>query len=182
MKIQRLIAAAVLAVGSVGWAQAETVYFGASLGVSDWQVDDVPGGSMDRTDFAYKLHAGAYVIPQLAVELGWVDLGRSRAKAAGATAEIKGGGVFLDLVGTLPMGEGWSLLGRAGAFNGKAKVAVTGLPSTSDSSTEFKYGFGIQWGLNRQVLFRGEWERYRLDLDGDKGDVDLWSVGVNYRF
>jgi OOP family OmpA-OmpF porin len=182
MRIARAIAAAALALGAATAGQAETIYFGGNLGASDWKVENVPGASVDKSDFGYKLHAGAYFVPYLAVELGWVDLGKTRASGGGTVAEIDGSGFFLDLVGALPVGEGWSMLGRVGAFNGKAKSAVAGLPTTSDSGTELKYGVGIQWGMNKQLLFRGEWERYRFDLDGDKGDVDFWSFGVNYRF
>jgi OOP family OmpA-OmpF porin len=181
MRIQRLIAVAILALGAAGAAQAQSLYVGGSLGGSYWDVDEVAGVSIDESDFAYKIHFGVELSPYLGVEIGWADLGKARFSGS-ASGDLKGSGAYLDAVGTFPLAEGWGLLGRIGVFNGKAKGTVSGLGSTSDAGTDVKFGVGFEWHVTRQAVVRGEWERYRFDVFGERGDVDLWSVGVNFRF
>jgi opacity protein-like surface antigen len=45
-----------------------------------------------------------------------------------------------------------------------------------------KYGLGLQYDFNKQLGVRGEWERYRVDIFDNKTDVDLYTLGVNYKF
>lgn len=182
MKIHRFVSVATLALAAAGAAQAQVFYAGGSLGGSYWDVEEVPGASIDQSDFGFKVHLGFEFSPYVAVELGWADVGKARFSGSGISGDLKGSGAYLDLVGTLPIAEGWVLLGRFGAFNGKAKGTVSGLGSTSDSGNDVKFGVGFEWHVSRQVAIRGEWERYRFEVFGDQGDVDLWSAGVNVRF
>jgi OOP family OmpA-OmpF porin len=96
----------------------------------------------------------------------------------------------LDLVGFLPITERWSLMGRVGAayaqtqgrFGGSGAVAVTD-PSPSRRETHYKYGFGTQYAFTPALSLRLEAERYRVnDAVGQRGDVDLLTLGLIYRF
>jgi OOP family OmpA-OmpF porin len=56
-------------------------------------------------------------------------------------------------------------------------------PSPSKRETNYKYGAGLQYDFTRSFGMRAEYERYRInDAVGNKGDVDLASVGVLFRF
>jgi OOP family OmpA-OmpF porin len=94
------------------------------------------------------------------------------------------------LVGFLPITERWSLMGRVGAahaqtqdrFSGTGAVAVTD-PSPRRRETNYKYGLGTQYAFTPTLSLRLEAERYRVnDAIGHRGDVDLFTLGLIYRF
>lgn len=155
-------------------AHAEGLYIGGSLGSSHFNGSDIGGVSTDRSSTGGKLYGGYGFTPNIAVELGYADLG----KASSAAGDVKSRGAFVDLVGKLPISQSFSAIGRVGAYNGRTTVPGAG----SETKTNEKYGLGIQWDMNKQTAIRGEWERYRFDAFGDKTDADLYTVGVNYQF
>lgn len=190
MITRQILVAAALGVAAMAGAQAADFYAGGALGVSSWKVDSEPGVSLDKTDTGLKLVLGAQLSPNFAIEGGYASLGK--AKLSGEVGEMrvdgsfKGTGVFVDLVGMMPLATDWTLFGKLGVFNGKAKASGTASSgesgSDSDSGTDVKFGIGIDYALSKTVSIRGEWERYRFKVWDDKGDVDLLSVGVNFRF
>jgi OOP family OmpA-OmpF porin len=65
---------------------------------------------------------------------------------------------------------------RTGAVN------VTN-PNPSKNETNYKFGAGIKYDINESLGMRAEAERYRInDAVGNRGDIDLFSVGLVYRF
>jgi OOP family OmpA-OmpF porin len=99
-------------------------------------------------------------------------------------------GLNLDLVGTLPITDRWSLLGRVGAAYAETKGSIDGTgagaiaaSSTSKRDTHYKFGFGTQYAFTPALTVRLEGERYQVnDLVAQKAFVDLISVGLVYRF
>jgi OOP family OmpA-OmpF porin len=149
----------------------------------------------DSRDTGYKAYVGIPIHPNWAVEAGYFDLGRfgfnaTTAPVGGLTGSARIRGLNLDLVGFLPITERWSLMGRVGAayaqtqdrFSGTGAVAVTDL-SPSRRETNYKYGFGTQYAFTPALSLRLEAERYRVnDAVGHRGDVDLFTLGLIYRF
>lgn len=149
----------------------------------------------DPTDTGYKAYVGFPIHPNWAVEAGYFDLGRfgftaNTTPAGSLTGSARFKGLNLDLVGTLPITDRWSLLGRLGAayaqtrdnFSGTGAVSVTN-PNPSKNETNYKYGFGTQYAFTPALTFRLEAERYRVnDAANNRGDVDLVSLGLVYRF
>lgn len=149
----------------------------------------------DRRDTGYKVFLGLPIHPNWAVEAGYFDLGRfgftaNTTPAGSLTSSARIKGLNLDLVGTLPIAERWSLLGRVGAayaqtqdsFNGSGAVTVID-PSPRKRETNYKYGFGTQYAFTPALSMRLEAERYRVnDAVGSRGNVDLISLGLVYRF
>lgn len=149
----------------------------------------------DGRDTGYKAYLGFPIHPNWAIETGFFDLGRfgfnANTTPSGSltgTARIRG--LNLDLVGTLPITERWSLMGRVGAAYAKTqdRFSTTGAvlvtdPSPSKRETHYKYGFGTQYAFTPAVSLRLEAERYRVnDAVGGRGDVDLFTLGLVYRF
>jgi OOP family OmpA-OmpF porin len=167
-----LVCASLLAAGAA--AQAEGLVVGGSLGSSRYKGDDIGGISTDRSDTGGKIYGGYEFTPNFSLELGYADLGKFSSSAG----TVKGNGAFADLVGTMPLGNNFSLLGRVGAFNGKLENSLLG----SERGTSYKVGAGVQYDFAKNLGVRGEWERYRFDALGTKSNTDLYSVGVNYRF
>ena len=184
------------------------IYMGISAGESKAHIDNaritqgllgagLSTGSLseDRRDTGYKAFIGFPIHPNWAVEAGYFDLGRfgftaNTTPAGSLTGSARIRGLNLDLVGTLPITDRWSLLGRVGAayaqtrdtFSGTGAVSVTN-PSPSKRDTNYKYGIGTQYAFTPALTLRLEAERYRVnDAVGQHGDVDLVSLGLVYRF
>ncbi|MFL6693984.1 MAG: outer membrane beta-barrel protein [Ramlibacter sp.] len=199
-----LAAPLAIAQEATGW------YAGASVGRSAATVDDSRissglaaqglhgiGISNDDRDTGYKLFGGYQFNPYFGVEGGYVDLGRfgyhaSTTPAGTLSGDMRVKGFNLDLVGTLPLTGRLSALGRIGATSLRASdsFSTSGavvLPyassNPSERSTGFKAGIGLSYALTPALALRLEAERYRIkDAVGNRGDIDLVSLGIVYRF
>ncbi len=199
-----------LAIGasSLAMADAPGWYLGANVGQSKAAIDNdrITNGllgagitsttiSNEDRDTGYKIFGGYQFNRYLGLEGGYFDLGRFTFNAVTVPAgtlsgEIKLRGINLDLVGTLPITEKFSVFGRVGAnyaeasdsFAGSGAVTVLN-PNPNKRETNGKVGLGLQYAFSDALAMRGEIERYRVnDAVGNKGDVDLVSVGLVYRF
>lgn len=180
---------AACSLGAALSVQAADWYVGASVGASDFKEDigAVPAGvTVDTRDTGFKLLLGASLTPNFAVEGGYVDVGKLKVSGGGLSAGIKANGYFVDLLGRMPVSTDVALLARIGVFNGHAKTygfpALGAGPDQKDSSTDVKFGVGVSYAVNKSTAVRAEWERYRFKFQGDKGDVDLLSVGMIFSF
>ena len=202
-----LLALAALA-SPLAIAQDSGWYAGANVGRSLATIDDgritsglQAGGfatssisDRDRST-GFKLYGGYQINKNFAVEGGYFDLGKfgytaTTVPAGTLTGDIKVKGLNLDLVGTLPLTDKFSVFGRAGLNYAQAKDTFTSTgairvtnPNPSKSGTNYKLGVGVQYALTEALALRGEAERYRVnDAIGNKGHIDLLSVGLIYRF
>jgi OmpA-OmpF porin, OOP family len=178
LKTKAIVACAALTAASA-FAQTSGIagsglYVGGSVGGSHWKGDDQLGTADDKSDTGLKVYGGYSFTPNIAIEFGAVDLG----KFTGPTGDARANGVYLDGVGTVPIGYGFSALGRIGIVNGQLKTDA----GDADRGTNLKVGLGLQYDITPNIGVRTEWERYRFDsLDGHD-NADLYSVGLNYRF
>lgn len=151
----------------------------------------------DDRHFGYKVFGGYEFNNYLALEGGYFDLGKfgftaDTIPAAGLTGNIKLQGANIDAVGTLPITAKFAACGRFGYHYDYAKDAFAGAgagaiivqdPERSRHSGDYKFGAGLQFAVTESIALRAEAERYRVnDAVGNKGDVDLFSMGVVYRF
>ena len=183
-------------------------YAGANIGQSRAKIDDAritaqmlvaPTTAVsiidDNRDTGYKLFGGYRYNKSVAVEAGYFDLGQfgftaTTAPAGTLTGKIKLKGLNLDAVGTLPLTEKFSALGRLGlnyaqtrdSFIGTGAATVLN-PNPSKNQINYKLGAGLQYDLTQSLGMRVEAERYRInDAVGNRGDVDMYSLGLVYRF
>lgn len=199
-----------LALMATPFAMAEDSggYVGANYGVTQATIDDsrirndllnngLTTNSIrdDDEDQGYKLFGGYQFNRHFAVEAGYFDLGRfgfvaDTTPAGTLSGNIKVKGVNLDLLGILPISERFSAFGRLGvthartdgAFAGTGAVTVLD-PSPSERDTNPKVGLGLQFAVTDSLGLRAEIERYRInDAVGNKGDIDLASIGLVFRF
>lgn len=149
----------------------------------------------DARSNGFKLFGGYKLNRNFAVEGGYYDLGKfgftaTTVPAGTLSGKIQVKGLNLDLVGILPLTENFSAFGRAGlnyaqardSFSGTGAVTVFN-PSPSKREMNYKFGVGLQYDFTESLGMRLEAERYRInDAVGNKGDIDLVSVGLVYRF
>lgn len=197
-----LMAAPFAMAQDTGW------YGGANIGQSIATIDhdrisnELLGSGLTTTSIAdddrdrgFKLFGGYQVNKYFAVEAGYFDLGQfsflaNTVPIGTLNGNIKVRGVNLDAVGILPITEKFSAFGRIGvayahtdgSFAGTGAVSVLN-PSPSARDTNLKVGLGVQYAFTDALSLRAEIERYRInDAVGNKGDIDLASIGLVYRF
>src|SRR5580698_501154 len=197
-----VLASAPAAAQNSGW------YVGGNGGLAAAKIDDqriredlLEGGfattsiKNDQRDAGFKLFAGYRFGRYLAVEGGYFNLGKFGFTAdtlpAGSligTARFQG--MNFDLVPMLPITDRFFAFGRIGAnyawardrFSGTGAVNVAD-PSANRSATNYKYGFGLEYDFTEHFGTRLEAERYRVDdAVGNRGEIDMVSLGVLYRF
>lgn len=200
--------AAALLTSPLAAAEDAQWYGGINIGQSRAKIDDpritrslLSGGFTgvsildDDRDTGYKLYGGYQFNRNFALEGGYFDLGKfgftaTTVPAGTLNGNIRLRGFNLDAVGILPITEKFSALGRVGVnyaeardhFSGTGAVNVSN-PNPSKRDTNYKYGLGVQYAFTESLAMRVEAERYRInDAIGNKGDVDLISVGLLYRF
>jgi len=203
------LAAAALA-GPASNAQQAGWYAGANIGRSAATIDDdritsgLAGQGLATTgidnndrDTGYKLYGGYQLNPYFGVQGGWFDLGTmgytaTTTPAGSLSGEVRLQGVDLDLVGSWPVTEHFSVFGLVGVAYTRARgtfssAGAVRMPypgtSSSDRHADLKFGGGLAWRFNEAWEMRAQAERFRVrDTVGNRGDIDLLSLGLVYRF
>lgn len=203
-----LAAAGVLVAGS---ASAQW-YGGGSLGQSrvnyssgqlaaDLRAAGITGsGAVSNTDIGGKFFAGFQFNQNFALEGGYFNMGRPAsingtytAPGPGGTfsTKVEGQGVNLDAVGTLPLSNGFSLLGRLGVayFETKASSTATaggfnGYGNATSNKFVPVFGIGAQYDFSKTVAGRLEVQRFSKVGNNNTGssDVDFYSAGIVVKF
>lgn len=202
------VAALVALASPIALAQETGWYGGGNIGRSAATIDDdritrglAAGGlgtvTIDDRDRStgFKLFGGRQLHRNFALEAGLFDLGKfgytaTTNPAGSLDGSIRLRGLNLDAVGILPINERLSALGRIGltyvqardSFSGTGSVVVTD-PNPRHSGASYKVGAGLQYAMTDALGLRAEVERYRVDdAIGNRGSIDLFSVGLVYRF
>ncbi len=192
-------------------AQSAGLYGGIGFGNStvkdDTSCSDLAGlfdpgfsCSSDDTDTGWKVFIGNQLNENAAVEFGYVDLGKITGSASGTVlgtpvsvnADVKAKGFNVSLVGSLPVSNEFSFMGRIGLFrwdiDATASANVGGFPgsaSESDNGVDLSFGLGAQYDFSKKAGIRAEWERFQdvgnQDTTG-QSDVDLLSLSLVFRF
>ena len=168
----------------LAYADTPNWYIGANAGGTAATIDDARiassllGSGLTSTsisdrdrDTGYRLYGGYQFNRYWAMEAGYFDLGKFGYTAntmplGSLTGDIHVKGINLDLVGTLPLSERFSLLGRVGAnyadtsgtFTGTGAVRVTN-PNPTKRDTNYKFGLGMQYAFTDALALRVEAER-----------------------
>lgn len=187
------------------WADDSGWYVGGNVGQSRAKIDDariaahLTGTGLvsitdDSRDVGYKLFGGYRINRHFAVETGYFDLGQFGFTATTAlpgtlTGNIRLKGINIDTVGILPMTENFSVFGRIGLNYAETKDSFSGTvgvpmnPNPVKREANYKMGLGLQYGFTESLALRAEAERYRInDAVGNRGDIDLFSLGLIYQF
>src|SRR3984885_1629668 len=202
------LAALALSMSPSAFADDAGWYTGFNAGQSRAKIDDsrIADGLLDDSltttsisnddrHFGFKAFGGYEFNRYFSLEGGYFDLGRfgftaDTLPAGSLHGDIKLNGVNFDVVGSVPLGDKFSLFARAGlnyadakdSFAGTGAVAVIDR-SPSKWAANYKFGFGAEYDFTRFIGMRIEAERYRIDdAVGNKGDVDLYSAGLVFKF
>lgn len=208
----RLVALAVLGVVTLPTALAQQsssyFYVGGGIGQGRAEINDdrvtrplfgtgltATNITRDNHDTAYKLFGGYQFNQNFGLEGGYFNLGKFGYSAKTGplgtfNGQVKIQGFNLDLVGTLPVTERFSVFARAGAQAAKTGDTYSGStpisgfnPSPSKREVNYKAGVGLQYEVAPSFLVRAEAERYRIsDNVGKKGNADMVSLSLVFPF
>jgi hypothetical protein len=155
---------------------AKGFYVGASIGQSRFD-DSFSINDLDREDKSWKALVGWRFADQFALEGSYVDFGESTAPGALGVNPFaqEAKAWMLQAVGYLPIPY-VDLFAKLGAARVDAEGGGANLPGVKDRTTEFAYGWGVQWRW-RTLAIRGEYERLDADV---VGDLNMVSLGVTY--
>ena len=195
--VAALIGAALLAAAPVAFAQQlpeSGGYIGGAYGQSKLNggCDDFRsafgafGGtisSCDETDTGWKIHGGIRVNKHFNVEFSYINWGEisSTGTLIGIPTTAKGDATSFGVaaMGILPLGERFSLFGKAGVLMTELSVTIAGGGvsfTESDDASELHIGVGALFNLSDRWQIRAEWER------AQDSKLDLISIGVQFRF
>jgi OmpA-OmpF porin, OOP family len=152
--------------------------------------------SFDENDQAWGLKLGYRFAPNWAVEGAYHDLGKfgfsgtTAAPVPGSfSGDYKAQAWSLSGVGTWPVGNAFAVYGKLGVAYTEAKTSVssTGTPLSGGKSnnTGLVLGLGGTYDFSPAWYARLGWDRYLRVGDDQKtgrGDLDVYAVGIGFRF
>jgi len=151
--------------------------------------------SDDGSGNQWRLQAGYKFNPYLAVEAGYIDLGKANYKAnfAGGSARgsEKAGGVDLAVLGIYPVTDNLSLFAKGGVIAAKVETKLEANTPTavrlSDSSYSVRplLGAGATYNIAKNVDVRFDYDYVpgiRGTSKGGKMDDNMVSAGISYNF
>ncbi len=157
-------------------------YIGLNAGQSKY---DLRNGTspfdFDDSDTGWKLYTGGFFHPNVGVEFGYLNFG----KATRLGGDTKAQGLNFSLVGRAPISEQFDIFGKLGTTYGRTKTSgnpgfgvATGTTAASDCPmARACAGRSIPSG---PPCWSGE--RHRLHFADGKSDVDMTTIGVQYRY
>lgn len=166
-------AAALLIASSAAFAaQPNTFYAGADVGKT--RIDD-----FSKRDTSVGAFVGYHFHQNFAVEGGYrrladYDIGVLTGNSGIIDGSVKADQAHLSLIGSLPVGESFSVYGRLGLNRLEAKVRAAGFKD-SDSSTKALYGVGVSYAFSPAVSAR-------LEVQKPASDATNLSAGVAFQF
>ncbi len=183
------------------------MYFGGSLGaVYSGLGDDfrnrLSSGfgsaslSEDKRDAAFRALLGYRFDRNFALEGSWGDYGRADGKASTTLPLSRIGSerdttaLMLDLVGALPLGEGFDLTGRIGAAFWRVETQTTTVLPVSSIATTGKrdqsgvaphIGIGVQYRIADAARVTFDIEQFRAGKNGDTGRSTVTAVLAGFK-
>ena len=156
----------------------------------------------DDTDSSFGMAAGYRLLPYLAFEGGYVDLGEIRYRNDSFGTHIDHqepwfqslssgtSGIALSALGILPISYRWELYARGGVLfaTNELDIYITDFVGEdalrlSESSTEFLGGVGASFSFAEVYSARFEYQRVFDAGDGlVEGDLDIMSIGFTVSF
>jgi OmpA-OmpF porin, OOP family len=215
MKTLELLGAALVA--SVAWVQPSAAAggwyagFDAGLSEADAEISEVFIGApatddADASSTGFRVRFGYQFARYIAAEIGYADFGDFDYEFDPDTCPVGGpdpcpfnattsiSGLQVNAVGTLPLGDRWTINARAGWSRLRVKHSELATVGIDNSTTKdgFHVGIGVGYAVSEHWDVLLDYTKYEqldlgLSLGGafgyyDFGDTRLTSLGVNYRW
>ena len=178
MKMLQKICTVTLVYGlAVAPAMAEGFYAALDVGQTNAK-DTCSTGVAGCNDTATAIRAagGYQFTPMWGMEFSYATYGK--ANLGGSHGDWKTSGVQASCIGTFPVSESFSVLGKVGVA--RIEHQVNGATSTK---TNPAWGIGAQYDFTRSIAFRAQYEQLGTIGDANttgEAKVSLLSVGALY--
>lgn len=162
-------------------AQAGGFYVGASVGQAELS-DDFGGFSVNEDSTAYRVVAGWSINDFFALEGGYHNFGDFQQVfddlGTPVTVSLSADGFTLGAVGSVPLTDRFSLMGRAGWYFWDGDAEINNVTQATPEDSNLYVGAGITFDVTERFQLTGDWTRYELE------DVNsnVISIGLQYRF
>jgi hypothetical protein len=156
-------------------------YLGGSVGSVSF-TDNFDALGIDTDSTSYRLTAGLQLNDFFSVEGGYHNFGdfEQRFNVIGDPIDVrlKADGFTLGVTGSIPLGSGLSLFGRAGGFfwDGDTNLSNPSRIRPEDSNPYL--GAGATVAFSEHLKLVGDWTRYEFEFT----ESDVISLGLTYRF
>ena len=169
-----------LAFGAAAHAEeAPGFYAGASIGEGTVKVDSV---DFDESDTSFKVFGGYSFNQNFAIELAYLDGGDAEMSIGNSAVGVELSGLNASAVGSIPLGDVFTLFGKIGFMSYDAEVSARVGGSTvfseKGSDEDISYGIGGAFSFGKSFSLRAEYEM----LDASDAEFNVLSIGGSFRF
>jgi len=196
--MKKIVAAALLSTASVSaMATDQGGYLTANVGSTIYSnaSSQIISSVSFINPYTIGIGGGYHLNPYLSLEGGYSHMNESTITTTyitfprTATEKLKASSLRIAVVGSLPIGEKFELLGFLGAANTQidytASLTGTGFPadvvqSASARKTNLMYGLGAQLNFNKRISLRAQYlDLGKVQLPGNfSGGVAAPNIGV----
>jgi OmpA-OmpF porin, OOP family len=156
----------------------ENGYWGFNLGAPKYDKSCASGFECDDPSVGGKLYLGGQFNQWLGMEVGYAHFGKMDRSGG----ETESQGINLSLVGTLPLSEAFKAFGKVGTTYGWTDISADTGRTGSDNGFGLSYGAGLGYDINPKTQVVVEWDRHDFNYVGGDAGVDMYSVGMKFRF
>jgi OOP family OmpA-OmpF porin len=174
--MKKALAILALSAAATG-VQAQQAFVELGVGQSMFDVDSIPGVTVDDEDTTFAISGGWMFTPNIGAEVGWRDLGGISASGPGGSASAEVDGFMLGAVGRFTVAQNIAIVPRIGLYMWDASGG--GLAGgASDDGTDLYFGVGAEYSFTRQFFAGAHWARF----DAGDTDVDVIELKVGFKF
>jgi OOP family OmpA-OmpF porin len=185
--MKKIVLASALA-ALMGSASAQ-VYVGGSFGFSQIEVDCTGADTCDKSDSSFKLYGGYQLNPTVALELGYIDFGKSAVSGYSyygyTTGDLSFTAVTINAALRAPFSPVLNGVLRLGVANvsteAKGRVGIYA-GSDSESATKPYLGLGLEYAFNKRLRGTLGADFTQGEIYGDSGSIRAFTLGVQYGF
>lgn len=156
----------ILASSAAFAAQPNSFYAGADVGRT--KIDDIDRDTSVGGFVGYNFHQN------FAVEGGYRRLADMDYRVSGVNANVRADQLALSVIGSLPVGESFSVFGRLGVNRLEVKGSAGGFSAT-ESETKALYGAGVSYAFSPVLSVR-------VEVQKPASDATNVSAGIAFQF
>ena len=166
--------------GTMSDTLTASTYVGGAIGGSDYNVACVGPFACDRESTAGKVFVGSKLNDRIGVELSYVHMGEVQLGGGG---DSRAHGLNASFVAGIPVSQNFTINGKIGTTYGWTRIdGPAAFGGGEDDGFGLSYGAGLNYLVTRNVEVRLDWDRHDFKFTRGNDTVDLYTVGVAYRF